>query len=132
MGSSEPATLSDWTNLIHALVPATRRDDYTPQLAGHLAELCGTGVDAEGLLHTATGAPLPDDHAASALWWRIQRHLPDPRDLSGATPTEWTAGDDTLLPDRDAGVDDPRRTRDFERRMSPVRHDQPRGPGMTR
>jgi hypothetical protein len=78
VGSSGPPTLADWTNLVHALFPATRRDDYTPQLAGHLAELRGTGVDAEALLHTATGAPLPDDHAASALWWRITRHLPAP------------------------------------------------------
>ena len=34
------------------------------------------GVDA-GLLCSAitTGGPLPDDHAAAAVWWRISRHL---------------------------------------------------------
>jgi hypothetical protein len=33
-------------------------------------------VNAVQLLSTAvTGKPLPDDHAAAALWWRICRHL---------------------------------------------------------
>ena len=26
--------------------------------------------------HHSNGKPLPDDHAAAALWWRICRHLP--------------------------------------------------------
>ena len=33
LGNSNTATLADWTALVHHLVPATRRDDYTPQLA---------------------------------------------------------------------------------------------------
>ena len=34
------------------------------------------GVDAKQLLRSAVdGKPLPDDHAAAALWWRICRHL---------------------------------------------------------
>ena len=82
LGSSNTATLAAWTALVHHLVPATRRDDYTPQLAEHLADLSRSGIDAHALLHTTTGAPLPDDHAASALWWRIENHLPNP-----ATPT---------------------------------------------
>jgi hypothetical protein len=33
-------------------------------------------MNAAQLLRTAvTGKPLPDDHAAAALWWRICRHL---------------------------------------------------------
>jgi DNA primase catalytic core len=34
-------------------------------------------MDARQLLESAasTGGPLPDDHAAAALWWRISRHL---------------------------------------------------------
>ena len=90
--SRNTATLADWTTLIHTLVPATRRDDYTPHLAEHLAELSAAGVDAQALLHTATapGVPLPDDHAASALWWRIQRHLPDPTDPDAPNPPGWS------------------------------------------
>ena len=132
MGRSNSATLTDWTNLIHALVPATRHDDYTPQLAEHLAGLAVNGIDAHTLLHTTTGAPLPDDHAASALWWRLQRHLPDPHDLTEPAPLEWRAEGDAAVRDRDAGPDEPRRSAANERRMTPVPHDQPRGPGLTR
>ena len=79
-GSSNAATVADWTSLIHELVPAARRDDFAPRLAENLADLADNGIDANTVLHTAAAAPLPDDHAASALWWRIQRHLPDPHD----------------------------------------------------
>jgi hypothetical protein len=41
-----------------------------------LAAISGAGVDAGQLLRSAVdGKPLPDDHAAAALWWRICRHL---------------------------------------------------------
>ncbi len=132
MGSSGTATLADWTSLIHTLVPATRRDDYTPQLAGHLTQLSNTGVDAHTLLHTATGSPLPDDHAASALWWRIQRHLPDPHDPGEPAPLEWPLDDTDTVLNRPTGLDEPRRRAEYERRMTTGRHDPTRGPGMTR
>ena len=46
-------------------------------LADRLAALSRAGVDARQLLGSAitTGGPLPDDHAAAAVWWRISRHL---------------------------------------------------------
>ena len=62
----------------HPAAPSPRpyaATTFTPQLAERLAAIARTGIDARALLHTATGAPLPDDHAASALWWRISRHL---------------------------------------------------------
>ena len=133
--SGNTATLADWTNLVHTLVPATRRDDYTPQLAEHLADLAGTGIDAHALLHTTTGAPLPDDHAASALWWRIQNHLPDPHHLGEPAPLEWPAEDDTAVRDRDDGSRQAGRAtpqRPPRASPGPGPHDQPRGPGMTR
>ena len=138
LSSGNTATLADWTRLIHTLVPAARRDDYTPHLAEHLAKLSASGVDAEALLHTATGpgVPLPDDHAASALWWRIQRHLPDPTDRDTPKPAGWSTPHETpAVGDRRAGLED---TRDphhraiHDRRNSPVRRPQPRGPGMAR
>jgi DNA primase catalytic core len=44
-----------------------------------LAAVSGAGVNATQLLRkAATSKPLPDDHAAAALWWRICRHLPPP------------------------------------------------------
>ena len=135
LGSSNTATLADWTTLIHALVPAARRDDYTPHLAEHLAELARNGIDAEALLHTATGpgVPLPDDHAASSLWWRIQRHLPDPTDPGAPNPPTWSAPQEPpTVRDPHADPDDIRHRATQARRNSPIRRPQPRGPGMAR
>ena len=135
LGSSNTATLADWTSLIHTLVPATRRDDYTPQLAEHLADLARAGIDAHTLLHTTTGVALPDDHAASALWWRIQNHLPNPQHVGQAAPLEWPIEDYTTIHDRDPGLDihgAPHHGAHHERRPAPVQHDQPRGPGISR
>jgi hypothetical protein len=46
-------------------------------LADRLAAISRAGVDARQLLCSAitAGGPLPDDHAAAAVWWRISRHL---------------------------------------------------------
>ncbi|NHA68765.1 MobF family relaxase [Phycicoccus flavus] len=74
LGTGSPA-LAEWGTLLHSLAPAVRGDDFTPHLAQRLAAIHRTGIDAAALLRTAGGAPLPDDHAASALWWRISRHL---------------------------------------------------------
>jgi hypothetical protein len=45
--------------------------------ASNLAGISRAGVDARQLLCSAiSGAgPLPDDHAAAAVWWRISRQL---------------------------------------------------------
>ena len=133
LGNSNTATLADWTSLIHTLVPATRHDDYTPQLAEHLTDLARAGIDAHTLLHTTTGAPLPDDHAASALWWRIQNHLPNPQKLGKPAPLPWPIEDYTTVHDREAGLDihgAPHHGAHHERRPAPVQHDQARGPGI--
>ena len=138
LGNRNTTTLADWTRLIHTLVPAARRDDYTPQLAEHLAELTAAGVDAQALLRTATapGVPLPDDHAASALWWRIQRHLPDPTHDGPPEPAGWsTPQEPPTVPDPHAGLEDTREPHHraiHDRRNSPVRRPHPRGPGMSR
>ncbi|HEY6687013.1 MAG TPA: hypothetical protein VI094_12485 [Propionibacteriaceae bacterium] len=40
-------------------------------------EVCRAGFDATHLVRSATAAgPLPDDHPAAALWWRILDQLP--------------------------------------------------------
>ena len=45
------------------------------EVVGDLAAVARAGIDAHALLRTTLAAPLPDDHAASALWWRVSRHL---------------------------------------------------------
>ena len=75
LGAAHTPAQAEWTLLLHTLAPDTRRDDFTPQLAARLAAVARAGIDAHTLLRTTLAAPLPDDHAASALWWRISRHL---------------------------------------------------------
>ena len=74
-GTRSPA-LQEWQELLHAAAPGIRRDDFTPILAERLAAISRAGLDARGLLRRAAAvAPLPDDHPAAALWWRLSRHL---------------------------------------------------------
>jgi len=75
LGAAHTPALAEWNRLLHTLAPDTRRDEFTPQLAARLAAVGRAGIDAHALLRTTLAAPLPDDHAASALWWRISRHL---------------------------------------------------------
>ena len=66
----------EWRPLVEQLAPGIAEDSFTPILAGRLAAISDAGVDAGQLLRSAAdGKPLPDDHAAAALWWRICRHL---------------------------------------------------------
>lgn len=74
LGTDSPA-LAEWGTLLHSLGPGLRGDEFTPVLAQRLAAVNRAGLDVRTLLSTALLAPLPDDHAAAALWWRISRHL---------------------------------------------------------
>jgi conjugative relaxase-like TrwC/TraI family protein len=66
----------EWRPLVEQLAPSVTEDSFAPILAGRLAAISSAGVDAGQLLRLAAdGKPLPDDHAAAALWWRICRHL---------------------------------------------------------
>jgi DNA primase catalytic core len=68
--------MTEWRPLLHLFAPAVDHDPYRPVLAHRLAQMARAGLDAERLLSTAVSrGQLPDDHAASALWWRIRRHL---------------------------------------------------------
>jgi hypothetical protein len=67
----------EWAPLIEQIAPRVRNDGFAPLLAARLAAISRVAVDARQLLRSAViGKPLPDDHAAAALWWRICRHLP--------------------------------------------------------
>jgi conjugative relaxase-like TrwC/TraI family protein len=67
----------EWAPLIGQIAPDVCSDSFAPILAGRLAAISRAGVNATQLLSTTViRKPLPDDHAAAALWWRICRHLP--------------------------------------------------------
>lgn len=78
-GDRTPA-LKEWLQLLHTLAPQIRDDEFTPLLAERLAAMSRAGVTAHELLRTATApdhpaGPLPDEHAAAAVWWRMARQL---------------------------------------------------------
>lgn len=72
--------LKEWRQLLYSLAPQVRDDEFTPLLAERLAAMSRAGVTAHELLRTAAAAdhpagPLPDEHAAAAVWWRMARQL---------------------------------------------------------
>jgi DNA primase catalytic core len=75
-GDLAPA-LQEWGWLLDQVSPSLAKDAFAPVLAERLAAISRAGMDARQLLYSAAcaGGPLPDDHAAAALWWRIRRHL---------------------------------------------------------
>ena len=98
-----PPAMQEWGWLLDQVNPNLTEDDFAPVLAGRLAAISGAGMDARQLLHSAasTGGPLPDDHAAAALWWRISRHLTPTVaahvDTDRTLATAWTFRLDELL-----------------------------------
>jgi hypothetical protein len=75
-----PDTNADgqWRRLLATEVPSATADPFLPELEGRLTNLTRAGFDATHLLRSAAAAgPLPDDHPAAALWWRILDQLPE-------------------------------------------------------
>jgi conjugative relaxase-like TrwC/TraI family protein len=83
----EPTAVTGrWRNLLQVLAPRVLEDAFWPQLAARIDVAARAGTDVPALLRsvTDTGRPLPDEHPASALWWRMSRELP-PEVLVAAT-----------------------------------------------
>lgn len=75
IGTRTPA-MQEWGPVLEHGAPSVRYDDYLPVLAERLADMSHAGLDARGLLRSALSeGTLPDDHAASAIWWRINRRI---------------------------------------------------------
>ncbi len=67
-------SLRHWTAVVRQLAPQLRDDPQTPVLAAKLASLSHQGEDVPALLEHALGRrPLPDDHAAAAILYRLER-----------------------------------------------------------
>jgi hypothetical protein len=78
MRLAAPDTFTDWQwrRLLATEVPSTIADPFLPELAQRLSNLTSAGFDATDLIRSAAAAgPLPDDHPAAALWWRILDQL---------------------------------------------------------
>jgi hypothetical protein len=66
-----------WRHLLATEAPSATADSFLPELEERLTNLAWAGFDAVVLVRSAAGAgPLPNDHPAAALWWRILDQLP--------------------------------------------------------
>lgn len=96
-GSSQ-AALDQWGDLLRDHVGHDPR--FLPVLASRMAAISRAGVDAPAVLRRALAeGHLPDDHAASALWWRINGHLSPAVAAAVATDHELRATWQERLPD---------------------------------
>lgn len=87
LATSQSTALTEWGEVLARISPAVITDDFAPRLAQRLSQLSSSGINTRHLLHRAAAAgPLPDDHAAAALWWRMARHL-TPAVAEGADAT---------------------------------------------
>jgi conjugative relaxase-like TrwC/TraI family protein len=84
-----PDTNADghWRRLLATEAPNATADTFLPELEQRLTNLTRAGFDATHLLRSAAAAgPLPDDHPAAALWWRILDLLPETPNQEPAIP----------------------------------------------
>jgi conjugative relaxase-like TrwC/TraI family protein len=76
-----------WRQLLAIAVPRVTADSFLLELEERLHNLSRAGFDATRLVRSAVAAgPLPDDHPAAALWWRILDQLPQTPNQEPATP----------------------------------------------
>lgn len=74
-GNRTPA-LTEWADVFDRILTHPRREPFTPLLAERLSAISRAGLDAPAMIRRAlTEGPLPDDHNAAALWWRIAGRL---------------------------------------------------------
>ena len=77
-----------------------------------MTNLARAGFDATLLVRSAAAAgPLPDDHPAAALWWRILDQLPETPNQEPATPAAVPATRRTTTTSHDKQRPLPRSTR---------------------
>ncbi len=94
LASNTTAAMAEWRPLLDRVSPLCLADDFALTLAARLSQLSSSGIDVPSLLRAVEEhGPLPDDHAAAALWWRLARHLTpavaDAVDTNHHLATEW-------------------------------------------
>jgi len=89
LGTGDTPQDQQWAELLTELIPNLIQDSFLPSLTKRLENLDRAGSDASSLVQSAAAkAPLPDDHPAAALWWRILDELPQllPNNSHQTTP----------------------------------------------
>ena len=65
-----------WTEPATKLNPRLHADPYWPRIVERLDAAYRAGINVAALAAVvANESPLPDEHPAAALWWRLARHL---------------------------------------------------------
>jgi conjugative relaxase-like TrwC/TraI family protein len=85
LAAADTRTQWHWPQLLAAEAPSATADPFLPELEERLSNLARAGFDATHLLRSAASGPLPDDHPAAALWWRILDQLPQTPNREPAT-----------------------------------------------
>ena len=76
-----------WRHMLATQAPSATTDPFLPELEERLSNLTRAGFDATHLVRSAAAVgPLPDDHPAAALWWRILDQLPQTPNQHPTTP----------------------------------------------
>ena len=79
LGTHDTPQDQQWAELLAEQIPNLIKDSFLPSLTKRLENLDRAGFDTSSLVQSAAAkAPLPDDHPAAALWWRILDELPQP------------------------------------------------------
>ncbi|MFL6046034.1 MAG: MobF family relaxase [Propionibacteriaceae bacterium] len=92
LGTHDTPQDQQWAELLAEQIPNLINDSFLPSLTKRLKNLDRADFDASSLVQSAAAkGPLPDDHPAAALWWRILDELairlpnhPDHRPPPGA------------------------------------------------
>ncbi|WP_394277079.1 toprim domain-containing protein, partial [Luteococcus sp.] len=84
---NDPA-LERWKPILDAIGERLATDPAVARLAHRLDDLRTAGHDVHGILaETVTTKPLPDDHPAAALLWRLARTTTTPEPTPDTAPT---------------------------------------------
>ena len=109
LAAADTHTDRQWRQLLATEVPSATADPFLPELEERLSNLTRAGFDATLLVRSAAAAgPLPDDHPAAALWWRILDQLPQTPNQDPATPNAVPATRRTTTKSRDQQPPRPR------------------------
>ena len=99
LGPKDAAPAPAWSAVVVEQHPHLRSDAYWPVVVRRIEQAAKAGIKVEPMLHAALArGPLPDEHPASALWYRLAATL-NPIAATEGDPTSrlrppWT---DTLL-----------------------------------
>ncbi len=100
----QPNVISPWADVLAAIRPRIHEDPFSVVLTHHLADLHASEADVPDLLaRAAADGPLPAEHTAAALWWRLARQVNHDNHGGAVPPTP--ARPASLIDEAQVGAD---------------------------